>query len=68
MLNMVVNKKFDNLSKPLESKRSDNHKINNCRHSVAKLFRDIYGVDKVNGQKKRGVSVRATCVGEKPMM
>ena len=41
MLNTVPNRKVNNVSKPIESKRSSNHIINNSRYSIVKLFRDI---------------------------
>ena len=46
ILNMVANRKVDNISKPIESTRSDNHIINNCWSSLAKLFREIvWGIE-----------------------
>lgn len=62
MLNMVVNGKVDNISKPIESKRLDNAIINNSRYSTT---RDIAWSTQGKWIKKRNGSVENTCVVEK---
>ena len=59
--------KVNNVSKLMESKRYGNRTINNCRHSVAKLFKDkVWSIEGKWIEKKKDKSVRAICVGEKP--
>ena len=62
-------KKVDNVSKPIESKRSGNHIINNCRYSIAKLFKDIvWSIEGKWKRKEKDESVRIACEGKKSVM